>query len=357
MLDEKVINRTIHYFEEALPGENRYIVTIGKGNQIKYVDSCKAFFCEYDSPEFWDYVGNSTQYKNIIIHYLSPSFVDFVLKLYDTSNVVWIVWGGDLYDDMLYSCGYELYANPQDVSSSKSFGESLKEKIINYYLLNKKKKAVRRIPSVVMSDGDYALLLKYFPRFRPKRRDFFYYPVDDMVDRNIKGRHSNGCNIFVGNSASSTNNHRMVFERLSKVKLGDKKVFVPLSYGDAKEKVLAIGKNLLGNCFCPITDFVPLDKYNTMMLNSNVFIYGNYRQEAFGNIVVALYLGGSVVLHKRNPLLKDLRDKGFILYELDELEYALTHALPEKKWQINRSLIDKLFCHERLLTLIKQSFG
>ena len=39
MYDEKVISRTIQYFEEALPGQNRFVIMIPfLGYQCKYVN-------------------------------------------------------------------------------------------------------------------------------------------------------------------------------------------------------------------------------------------------------------------------------------------------------------------------------
>lgn len=359
MLDEKVINRTIKYFEEALPNENKYIIILEKGATAKLVDVCSenVLFAEYGSPSFWNFVGDSREYSNIIIHYLTPDFARFVLSIPDTSNVVWIVWGSDLYVDMLAYKGYELYANPNDVKSKKSFIKEFISSILRHCDFSKKVKAVSRIPSVVMFNGDYEQLIKYFPDLHPQRRDFFYYPVDDMVGKGIRSASVSGNNIFVGNSASYTNNHLMVFEKLSKLDLKERKVYVPLSYGDAKEDVLEYGNKLLKSNFSPITGFLPLDQYNELMLSSNVFIYGNYRQEAFGNIIVALYIGGSVVLHSKNPLLKDLRDMGFVLFDFDDLEMVLDNNLSEENRLTNRNLVDDLYSRKRLLNLIRTSFG
>ena len=359
MLDEKIINRTIRYFEDALPGDNKYIITLGKNLVPKLVSTndVNIIFTEFGSDSFWDFVGDTSQYKNVIIHYLTPDFVKFVLRLSNTSNVVWIVWGSDFYVDMLSYRGYKLYANSEDVYQNKSIIKRIIPKLIGYFFYYKKVKAVSRIPSVVMFNSDYQLLLKYYPKIHPKRLDFFYYPVDDMIGKGLMGATVVDNNIFVGNSASYTNNHRMVFEKLVKFDLKERKVYVPLSCGDAQEKVLDYGKKLLKSHFSPITSFLPLDKYNKLMLSSSVFIYGNYRQEAFGNIIVALYIGGSVVLHFKNPLLKDLRDMGFVLFDFDDLEKVLANDLSAESRLINRKLVDSLYSKERLLELIKISFG
>ena len=42
------------------------------------------------------------------------------------------------------------------------------------------------------------------------------------------------------------------------------------------------------------------------LLSADVFIYGNWRQEAVGNILIALFIGGKVFLDEKNPLLKIL---------------------------------------------------
>lgn len=362
MYDEKVISRTIHYFDLALPDCNKYVILVKKQgaltNHVK-IKAPNVHYLVYNSRTFWKIVGNVEQYNNIIFHYLGNEMVDFTLKLQKTDNLVWIVWGGDLYNNILAYRGYELYSDPNIVRYGRlaRFFPYLK-KIKDWYLLKKRERAIIRIPYICIEKDTFNLLLAYYPQFyHLKHRDFFYYPVDDMVSQDLINSVSLGENIFVGNSASYTNNHLSVFRKLEKYDLGNKKVYVPLSYGNAQSIVMEQGGKLLKRNFCPLTKFLSLQEYNKLMLSAGTFIYGNYRSEAFGNIIVALYIGAVVVLDSRNPLLKELKEKGFVLFSMDDLDSIIGYQLSCDEKIKNRTLINRLYSKARLIEVIRESFG
>lgn len=360
MYDEKIINRTIQYFEEALPNCNKYIILLRFGKSPQYVKTQAPFviYTTYGSKDFWKAVGDVKVYTNIIYHYLGDELVDFTLKIPKTEHITWIVWGGDLCTELLQYKGLELYAYPEEVSVGR------RERLFPFiYRMIRKKKlkeremAIARIGNLCVEDCDSQLLAKYMPHLRFNRREFFYYPVEDMLASSLIGHESSGDNIFVGNSASYTNNHRKVFELLSQHELGNRKVIVPLSYGPSKDLVLKYGNKLLGRNFFPLTEFVSLDVYNKMMVGANMFIYGNYRQEAWGNIAVALYLGAVVVMDSQNLFMKQLVDTGFVVFPMEDLEHLLNYKLSTEEKNRNRNLINKLYSKPRMLKLIKASFG
>lgn len=362
MYDEKVITRTIHYFDLALPGCNKYIVLVkNKDLPTKHVKvkASNVYYVVYDSRAFWEIVGNAEQYKNIIYHFLGNQMVDFTIKLHNTDNLVWIVWGADFYNLLLKFRGYELYSDPSIVKQKTFSGLfSYYKKLKALYHFKRREKAIMKIPYICIGEKTYDELLEYYPQLKHvKRRDFFYYPVDDMVSQDLMNNVSLGNNIFVGNSASYTNNHFNVFRKLEKYNLGDRKVYVPLSYGSAKDIILKEGYKLLKEKFHPITEFLSLEEYNKLMLSAGIFIYGNYRSEAFGNIVVALYIGAVVVLDSRNALYKELKDKGFTLFSLENLDTIIDYHLTKEERNNNRNLINKLYSKERLIEVIKDSFG
>ena len=362
MYDEKIISRTIMYFEEALPNSNKYVVMKdnNKGERIVHLDLPNLLYTSYGSIEFWRFIGDVSQYKYVILHYLGEELVDFTYTAPQTDNFVWIVWGGDLYNSLLEPYGFKLYA----------YTDFIKKGILGTYfpfidryrnrrVIWKRVEAVKKIPTLTLFNGDLKALNKYFPKLHPKRKDFFYYLVDDIVGNDLTKKEISGNNIFVGNSASLTNNHRMVFEFLSKCDLGNRKVITPLSYGAETGRDIAIGwgEKLIGNNFYPIIDFMPLEDYNQLMYSANIFIYGNFRQEAVGNILVALYIGGIVVLSPRNPFMQDLSEMGFVVFSLKQIQDLLRFRLPEEVKQRNRELVNKWYNRERLLSVIKKSFG
>ena len=164
---------------------------------------------------------------------------------------------------------------------------------------------------------------------------------------------------MIGNSASLNGNHDEVFLQLSKLDLRGRKIIVPLSYGNMKLKDYLIekGNNIFGSSFVPLTEFMPLDNYIDTMQHARTYIYGNYRQEGFGNIVMALCWGGVVFLHPNNALLSYFKDLGCILFSTKELPEKIHYVLSENEKSINKEIILKTYCKKRLLDIIVDNFG
>jgi hypothetical protein len=224
------------------------------------------------------------------------------------------------------------------------------------YDLRRRVQAIKKIEYVGILQCDLFQLKKFFPEFSHlKQKRFFYYPIDDILG-NLYFDGFLGCNIIVGNSASYTNNHRYVFEKLHNCDLGSRKVIVPLSYGFGKELVIKAGE-IIKDHFYPILDFLPLDEYNYLLTSASTFIYGHFRQEAFGNILVAFYLGGVVFLDKRNPLFLECITSGYVLFSLDQLPSKINYRLSDLEKKTNQELVLKNYNRELLLSYIKKSFG
>src|SRR5262249_49706535 len=85
----------------------------------------------------------------------------------------------------------------------------------------------------------------------------------------------NARNILVGNSSSPTSNHVDAFEMLVRLKLGDRKVIVPLSYGgreDYRDHVIKAGNRLFGSNFIPLVEFMPMKDYSALIKACGVYI-------------------------------------------------------------------------------------
>lgn len=363
MLDEKVISRTILYFEEVIPNNNKYIILQSKEgiphNHV-FIEKENVTFEKYGTRRFWEVVGEIKQYRQIICHNLTDPMVDFLLKSNATCPIIWIIWGIELYNLLLTKRGYILYANPNDIGKIKTIKSRIAMKLLFFDEMRKYKrrlKAIEKISYVCCTDGDMKSLLYFYPEFSHlKKMNFFYYPIDDILGDLLISNKELGNNIIVGNSAQFTNNHRYVFELLSNISIGNRKVIVPLSYGEAPQYVIKCGK-ILGDLFCPITTFMPLNQYNELMISARTYIYGNFRQEAVGNILVALFLGATVFLDKRNPLFEDFSLQGYVVFSLDKIKNMIDYRLTKEEIDRNRKLIKESYSREKLLLYIKEYFG
>lgn len=366
MLDEKVISRTIDYFEKALPGQNVFIITLSKGQkatQFVKKEGNNIRIAEYGSETFWNAVGNYKEYSNIIIHMMSYSAARFINRIQHKS-IIWIEWGADLYTGLLAPKGYKLFYNESEIrkllKADKSFLKQIKDKIERQNAYRYMLKAIRKVRFICAPQGDYDLLKEYYPDLSEiERKEFFYYPLDDILPCSLLEKPSLGNDIIVGNSASLYGNHKEVFMQLSVINTEGRKIKVPLSYGASSivRCVKKHGEEILGDNFVPILDYMPLEEYNKFLCSARTYIYGNYRQEATGNVVVALYLGGAVFLHPSNILLKEFINMGCICFSTEDLAERINYQLNDEEIRNNREIIRNYYNLQHLYSIIKKEFG
>lgn len=365
--DQKIINRTIETFEHVYPEDNKYVVLSSTG-QFRYVDVQKKNvfpLTSVKSDEFWNVIGEVSDYSSIVIHYLTNNAVYFLNRI-EHPHIYWIEWGYDLYNNLLEPRGFEMYTNIHEISRflySSSLSRLLHRYCSFLYPRQKVKNAIKKVHYFVPDSmyDEYPLLLSYYPQFgHLEYRDFFYYPIDQVIDASIRDERCHGKNIVVGNSCSFTGNHLEIIRLLSSLGLNDRKVKFPINYAGSTEYrnyIIKKGKELLGLQFEPLLDYKPLDDYNRYLLDSSYFIYNSYRQEAVGNILVALYIGGKVYLSDKSPLLKFYKSLGLVLFPVSSLtKQSLNEPLSEDEINYNRTIIDNHYSLERLYSLVKQNF-
>ena len=228
---------------------------------------------------------------------------------------------------------------------------------------NNRKHAIKKVKYFVPDSmyDEYPLLLQYYPQYKHlEYREFFYYPINQVVDETIKGELCHGNNIIVGHSGSFTGNHIEVIDLLSQIELGNRQIKFPLSYGGSqnyRSYIVKYGKGKLKDKFTAVTDYMPLEEYNNFLLDASFYIYNNYRQEAVGNILVTLYFGGKVFLSDKSPLFSFYKRLGLVIYGVSELsKKSLSLPIDGESVINNRRIIEKHYSLDRLYQLVKQNF-
>lgn len=362
--DEKIINRTIDLFECAFPGNNLFVVVTGR-SKFRHVriDDCVLsradFLVKYKKYEI----------TSVVIHSLNERKMNLLNKLpLENIPVYWIIWGADLYNKLLGPKGYELFDKE---------GAYYKERRLKRYLCRpiswvqdkyRVLKTIRFIKNKVdylvtdTTENDYDVFLHYFPEMKNKPwRDFFYYPIDEILGERLIEAQVKGDNIMIGNSASFTNNHEYAMRLLSQLNINERKVIVPLSYSGKQEYlsiVIRKGKKLFGDNFQPLLEFIPLTEYNELLTSVNISIYANWRQEGIGNILISLYLGAKVFVSNRNPILAWAHGHGLVIFELERItQEELDTCLAPKARLSNRNILLGLYNKKRLFELMKKVFA
>ena len=350
--DDKVVPRMISQFEEVCPGNNIF-VCIARTCDKNYLKD-NPYIIDSDSDE----VDNLPWYKidKICIHYLNYSKIRYFWKLCLKHNlfkkkVIWFIWSGDIYD-IIERKGYRLYSSDNSylkIRKSNKDGERsiksyLKElslciktsisDIVRCYFLDK------RVDYIVCNSKDeFDLFSKYIKFSRCKGLlNFSYYPLEDtlgsLIDKNINGR-----SIIIGNSASESNNHEYVLSIIKNLDIGDRRIYVPLSYGENADyiKIIEEKYSKLPNVTI-LKDFMPLAEYQELLRSCSTFVYGNIRSEGWGNILVALYLGGKVYVSEHSFLSRYLRSKGYFFFITEGIKETFNIKLSEEEKKTNRRI-------------------
>lgn len=131
--------------------------------------------------------------------------------------------------------------------------------------------------------------------------------------------------IWVGNSATPTNNFYDIFPLLKKYE--EYRINVPLSYGSITNDINRYGKFCFEGRWNAIMQFLSYASFEKKMASCSVFIFGHRRQQALGNISIALRLGGCVFLDKKSPMYSHFINKGILVFPLDELKERMTECI------------------------------
>ncbi len=354
--DEKITHRIIKTFDEVFPGENEYVYWFAHSNERHFTQEGDHLHVLYDyssDPDI-DY----HRVSKVIIHGLDFDKIQFCCRNIPAHvPVYWILWGAELYNNLLFNRGYRLYYKSRPKLSLKvGLGLFLKR----FGLLSKNDKFKldffnTRNVTMVCGSGEYDLFRSYYPketRTLLNETEFFYYPIDEVLGEELLRSKAEGNIILIGNSASWTNNHEYVFDHIKNLDLKGKQIVVPLNYGgDAayRDKISRLGDKYFGSNFSSLSKFLPLSEYNSLMAKAEVCIYGSWRQEAMGNIVVALYLGAKVFMSGKSPLYEDLTGRGLIIFKLEDItQESLDTPLSRMQKDNNRKILVSSNSWERL---------
>ncbi len=269
----------------------------------------------YDLENVYDYDGRSivwlykqmTRADGIVIHNLSLLFKELAMLSFNRKLIkktVWMIWGSDLY----------CHRNPIN---------SLGDRVTEYF---RQRIASNIRYTATLADGDHELLCEWY-KCNPQNFRLEYISeraISRMKDNMTKDRGRSGkLRVMLGNSASRTNCHMEVLEILAKFKNEDMEVIVPLSYGDMDyaEEVKKFGRELLGDAFVPLTEFMPKMEYYDFLNTIDIGIYNNNRQEATGNIEALMFYKRRVFMRRGTSIWNEWNDKeGYSLEDVKDIE-------------------------------------
>lgn len=218
--------------------------------------------------------------EKIVVHgFFSPWLMLFLVRRKSFARKTYIVfWGGDLYPH---------------ISTNTSIKQTL--------LLRLKKMVIKNSAGVAnLIEADYRLVKDLFGEQRCHL--LVDYPFDyDAIDPNKNYlKATDPPVILLGNSATPTNMHAEIIDKLARYSESDFLVICPLSYGDPeyRDEIVRYGEMKLGQRFFPLVELEDEALYRERLSKVSVGIFNNNRQQGMGNIVLLLGMGAKVYLRK-----------------------------------------------------------
>ncbi|MBC8386742.1 MAG: TDP-N-acetylfucosamine:lipid II N-acetylfucosaminyltransferase [Actinobacteria bacterium] len=369
-IDEKFIESANWQFEKIYPGSNKFYIIIPdvENYKLEHVKTHTNFEILPNNKQSLKFILDQIdEYDLVVLHNIDYFKSKIVYKSNKKIKFLWLFWGFEIYNEHKYF-SKKIYGDltKKEFFDSKhiSIKDVIKQQydaISNFSVYRKliKLKAIKKIKyfsTIIKEEYD---LLKNLNIISSEYIKFSYYPLE-FIFKNHEDIYIAGNNILLGNSATETNNHLEAFEILKNCNLQNKKIIVPLSYGNMEyaKQIIKTGKTTFGTLFEPLTEFMSLNEYNNIIQSCDILIMNAYRQQAEGNIFAMLWMGAKVYLDERNTVYNYLKRIGCLVYSINkDLKPENKNAFsPLNKNEIerNREILKNEIGKESLLNNLKK---
>lgn len=316
-------------FEEVEPGRHVYVQYAQKVNKLNNKLSCP-LLTSFDelrnlflSRDDWQGVI----YSGCCFDQSTVQFLSFVLPKTATCCFSWGEWFRYSRTYMPITAKYlsrtgnfcKLSSSPLDKFKFFLKQNQISSALLDRFRNNVKVQNVGRYVDVFVSSCE-----EEYQKLHQKgylRCDTLYMYGTVGAPRESLSQISNGNSIQIGNSGWELNNHADILYRLNGLCLPENaQLIVPLSYGNLEyiEYVIRLGKNLFGNRFVAVTDFMPRDEYVKLLLNCAYYITAQIDYMGIGNVALALRRGAKVFLPEKSLIFKTYRRNNIPVFSLEK---------------------------------------
>lgn len=356
--DEKFIDAARAIFEEAAPGAHDF-VRIGELAPLRYI---RTFQPVALGPALLErgFLSDLPRYSAVFVHYLSEPARLVVALAPPATRFIWLGWGADYYhlirspDELLLSRTRALAARPLPpappppgrLRSALQHAGGMTRALLGPIAAARRIHRRRTLRSVgPHGKAELALINRFHAVAMPVEEDFhalrarhaqltvpfldWNYWTEGFPPTDAR-RGPTGNDILLGNSAAPANNHVEALELLARVMPPGRKVVCPLSYGDAGygDAIEAEGRRLLGTRFVPLRNFMDSAAYADVIANCSIVVMNHVRQQAVGNIILALHAGAHVFLRRDNPVHAAMQRIGVPIHDVETLPQFLQAGEP-----------------------------
>ncbi len=378
IIDHQVVERTMGIYEQTFKGYNDIIIFDLFNKPFKHLDkinTSKVVKLGKGVKEGKKMLF--TQYTHIVAHFLTMDMIDFIKCAPSNIHVCWEIYGWDLYNQFQCQLGVKIsYTDPSKYAKNNKyyFIERFLTPLYNFalhlkgvkYISNRSKKEhldyiATRIDSIqACCKYDAVAVMKYANRDIPWFESFNYSLKETLGDLYDHPFNDNK-DILIGNSASFSNNHFYVINKLNNTNFPDDcRIIMPISYGGNalyREDIKSVYREKYGSKVEFITDYMHLHEYNKLFLRLRSMILSSWRQESIGTVIMGLYLGVKVFMSEYSPLYKWMHECGFILKTIEDaknIDFATPLTLEEKVH--NRNLVLEKYSEDVFATTLNIHF-
>lgn len=315
--DSKFVPLAQSLFEEAFPGCNTYLMAQPRSAALQWVTDLahvrrRPPLC-FKLSRWWPQMRRADL---LVVHGMTPLFARAVPGARRDCVVAWIGWGSDYYRLLEGQLGPLLLEQTAQLEASRVPSRQKQNGGAPLPLAA----VAGRIDVFSVNPSEVELLRRALPELRAAYHALPSFTVEDAFERGATAM--DGPDVLLGNSATPENNHLEALDVLAPLVGADRRLVVPLSYGDASyaEHVDRSGRERFGGRFEPLRTWMPIEAYNARLQRCGFVLMNHRRQQAVGNISAALYKGAKVFLRPENPLFGFYRGLGALVHSTETLE-------------------------------------
>lgn len=306
------IDEFIQKSKEISDSDNIFICIGNKKDSLKRVKSQEVKICSIE--EALKKLKNEN-FKKLFIHFLDSKAISFLKQVDADIIVYWLLWGSDAYKhpDLLRNIYMPMTS---ETLKKMPFGKynakySLVQKMRDFRFKRNFSKAIHKIDfCCIQVKEDFVMMKKLYPHSKMKHKYFAYKGADPKLcegNRNRNENHHKSLNLLVGNSANPSNNHKDVLKMLYDYNDVISSITCPLSYSGPIEyvdEVINYGKELFGNKFVGLKNFLPFEDYQVLMNKIDVGVFYHRRQQAYANTLLMLQQNKKIFMNDHSNLFK-----------------------------------------------------
>lgn len=342
--------------------ENDYLlVRNNKPDSYKYIKNTdRIIFVPKNA--ILDYLVDK-KYDAVFLHSLPSLPIELIPEIDKKIKVFWFAWGWDIYqlpkEKPLIPIKLMKEETQKELDKLKTIFPSKKKTLKDYlrplkYLFcdSPTNKVVKQYYNAIKRVDYFSGVLEYEYKlmksvkgFRAKRVSFKYASLHNLENPGVTELY-NGHNILIGNSAASTNNHLDIIPFLKKLSLGERKIVLPLSYPNTKDYIEDVSNTYIqkfGKNTMLLKNFMPSQEYSNIVQSCSIAIFYMERQQAIGNINLALKNGCKVFLSETNPVYIFYKNLGLKIFSVqrDLVQKEIDSPLSNEDIENNRAILSK----------------